>query len=145
MAHENEYNDNMVTMLELIWGEGYMSPGGPGNVAKLLGGLETRGKRILDIGCGIGGPAFEMAQTFNATVVGIDLEAPLVERAIDAAERKGLSERCAFRTKRVSPSRPKAHSSIQSSSSTRRPERTSTIASPTPRRWAARPSCVTTG
>ena len=36
MAHENEYFDNMVTMLELIWGDGYMAPGGPGNVAKLL-------------------------------------------------------------------------------------------------------------
>ena len=31
MTHEDEYHDNMVTMLELIWGEGYMAPGGPGN------------------------------------------------------------------------------------------------------------------
>ncbi len=54
MEHENEYDDNMVTMLELIWGEGYMAPGGAGNVAKRLHRLETRGKRILDIGCGIG-------------------------------------------------------------------------------------------
>jgi len=28
MSHENEYDDNMVTMLQLIWGEGYMAPGG---------------------------------------------------------------------------------------------------------------------
>ena len=98
MAHENEYDNNMITMLELIWGEGYMAPGGPGNVTKLLDGLETRAKRILDIGCGIGGPAFEMARTFNAEVVGIDLEAPLIERAIIAAERKGLSNRCTFET-----------------------------------------------
>ncbi len=33
MAHEAEYYDNMVKLLELIWGEGYMAPGGPGNVA----------------------------------------------------------------------------------------------------------------
>lgn len=103
MAHENEYHDNMITMLELIWGEGYMSPGGPGNVAKLLAGLETQGKRILDIGCGIGGPAFEMAQTFNAEVVGIDLEAPLIQRAINAAERKDLSDRCTFQTVEAGP------------------------------------------
>ena len=34
MTHENEYHDNMVALLELIWGKGYMAPGGPGNVAK---------------------------------------------------------------------------------------------------------------
>ncbi len=103
MAHENEYHHNMVALLELIWGEGYMSPGGPANVARLLKGLETRGKRILDIGCGIGGPALEMAQTFGAEVVGIDLEEPLIERAREAAERKNLSDRCSFQTVEVGP------------------------------------------
>ena len=103
MTHENEYDDNMVTMLQLIWGEGYMAPGGAGNVAKMLHGLETRGKRILDIGCGIGGPALEMARTFGANVVGIDLEAPLIERATFAAERQGLADRCTFQTVEIGP------------------------------------------
>ena len=83
-GHENEYHDNLVTMLEIIWGEGYMAPGGPGNVAKMLSGIETRGKRILDIGCGIGGPAFEMARAHGANIVGVDLEAR-VERVLAVA------------------------------------------------------------
>ena len=58
---------------------------------------------VKDIGCGIGGPAFEMAQTFNAEVVGIDLEAPLIERAVNAAERKSLSDRCTFETVEAGP------------------------------------------
>ncbi len=62
VTRENEYHDRMVTMLELIWGKGYRAPGGPGNVAKLLDGPGPQSKRILDIGCGIGGPAFEMAR-----------------------------------------------------------------------------------
>lgn len=103
MEHENEYHDNMVAMLELIWGEGYMAPGGAGNVAKMLRSLETRGKRILDIGCGVGGPAFEMARTFDAEVVGIDLEAPLIKRAREDAERHGLSDRCTFQTVEIGP------------------------------------------
>ncbi len=103
MTHDNEYDDNMVTMLELIWGEGYMAPGGAGNVARMLRGLETRGKHILDIGCGIGGPAFEMARTFEAHVVGVDLEAPLIERAKDAARRHGLANQCAFQTVDIGP------------------------------------------
>lgn len=98
MSHENEYFPNMVTMLELIWGDGYMAPGGPRNVAKLLRGTEANGKRILDIGCGIGGPAFEMAKTHGAEVVGIDLEQPLVERAQADAKKHGLEDRCTFQT-----------------------------------------------
>ena len=42
MTHKDEYHDNMVTMLELIWGEGYMAPGGPGNVAKMLDGFDGK-------------------------------------------------------------------------------------------------------
>ena len=98
MSHDNEYFPNMVTMLELIWGEGYMAPGGPSNVAKLLRGIETSDKRILDIGCGIGGPAFEMATNHGAEVVGIDLEEPLIDRAQADARKHGLDDRCSFQT-----------------------------------------------
>jgi len=97
MDHQDEYYDNMITMLELIWGEGYMAPGGSGNVEKMFIGIETAGKRILDIGCGLGGPAFEMANTFGADVVGIDLEVPLIKRATEAATKMGLQDRCKFR------------------------------------------------
>lgn len=103
MGHDNEYHDNMVRMLELIWGTGYMAPGGAGNVAKLLEGTSPNGKRILDIGCGIGGPAFEMVRTHGAKLTGIDLEAPLIERARKDAEKLGLSERCRFETVDIGP------------------------------------------
>ena len=96
MSHEDEYHDKLITLLEVIWGEGYMAPGGPGNVAKILKGTDPQGKRILDIGSGLGGPAFEMAETHGATVVGVDLEGPLVERANQRAEAKGLADRVSF-------------------------------------------------
>lgn len=96
--HIDEYQEGMVALLELIWGKGYMAPGGPGNVARMLDGIDTHGKRVLDIGCGIGGPAFEMARTFGAIVTGVDLEAPLIERARAGARGLGLDTRCTFRT-----------------------------------------------
>ena len=96
MGHQSEYHDNIVTLLELIWGKGYMAPGGPGNVAKLLEGTEPAGKRILDIGCGIGGPSLEMVRVHGAQVVGIDLEAALIERARRYAREAGLHEHCSF-------------------------------------------------
>jgi phosphoethanolamine N-methyltransferase len=96
VTHEDEYFDNMVTMLELVWGKGYMAPGGPGNVAKVLQGIETMGKHVLDIGCGIGGPAFEMVTTHGATVTGIDLEKPLIARATRSAAELGIEDKCRF-------------------------------------------------
>ncbi len=96
MSHEAEYHDNMVKMLELIWGKGYMAPGGTGNVAKLLDGTDPGGKLILDIGCGIGGPAMDMVRLHGAHVVGIDLEASLIDRAKADAREAGLHEHCQF-------------------------------------------------
>ncbi|MDX1509301.1 MAG: methyltransferase domain-containing protein [Woeseiaceae bacterium] len=96
MSHENEYHDSMVQLLELLWGAGYMAPGGPGNVARLLDGTQPAGKRILDIGCGIGGPAREMAAAHGAEVVGIDLEQPLIDKAIADTAAAGLDENVRF-------------------------------------------------
>ncbi len=47
-SHENEYHDAMVDMLELVWGEGFMAPGGPGSVAKMVAGLTIRGKQVVE-------------------------------------------------------------------------------------------------
>lgn len=103
MEHETEYHDAMVTVLELIWGPGFMTPGGEGHVANLVGGLETRGKRLLDIGCGIGGPAFLLSGRYGATVVGTDLEPQLVERARRRAKQLGLEAQTDFRVAKPGP------------------------------------------
>jgi phosphoethanolamine N-methyltransferase len=96
MEHENEYHDTMVAMLELVWGEGFMAPGGEGHVAKMVEGLELEGRRVLDIGCGLGGPACILAGKHGAHVVGTDLEAPLIERARRRAARLGVRDRTEF-------------------------------------------------
>jgi SAM-dependent methyltransferase len=93
-----EYGDAMVEALELIWGEGFLSPGGPQEIARILAGLDLRGASVMDIGCGVGGIDFLLAQTHGAgEVIGIDVEAPNIERAAAEAARRGLGERVAFR------------------------------------------------
>jgi ubiquinone/menaquinone biosynthesis C-methylase UbiE len=94
--HQNEYEDSMVAILGLVWGEGFMAPGGEGNVAKMVEGLELEGRRVLDIGCGVGGPACILAGKYGAHVVATDLEPPLIERARLRAARLGLSDRIEF-------------------------------------------------
>jgi len=92
MSHNDEYHDAMVVLLETVWGEGFMAPGGTGNVSRMVEGMRPRGKNILDIGCGIGGPACYLANEYGAHVVGIDLEKPLIERAKRLAVKMNVGE-----------------------------------------------------
>ena len=96
MDHTDEYDDAMLAAMDLIWGEGFMAPGGEGNIDLLVGDLNLTGKRVLDIGCGQGRPACILAEKYGATVVGTDLEAHLVKRSIARAEKMGLSELTEF-------------------------------------------------
>ena len=96
MTREDEYHDGMIAMLELIWGADFMAPGGEGNVAKMLSGLNARNRRILDVGCGLGGPSFVLAGKYGAEVVGIDIEPRLIEHATRRAGELGLSDRVEF-------------------------------------------------
>ena len=50
-----EYDDHAIRFLEALWGDGYLSPGGPDEVDRVLEGLSLKGKTVLDIGCGSGG------------------------------------------------------------------------------------------
>ena len=97
MTREIEYPDEMIAMLEIIWGPGFMAPGGEGNIANLVEGLDVRNQRILDIGCGIGGPAFVLAEKYGAYVVGIDIESEPISRARRRAKKLKIDSQCEFR------------------------------------------------
>jgi len=56
------------------------------------------GMRVLDLGCGIGGPARLLAGRFGCMVVGVDLSAEYVAAAAALTGRCGLGGRAAFRT-----------------------------------------------
>ncbi|MFX0544436.1 methyltransferase domain-containing protein [Roseovarius sp. S1116L3] len=69
------YDKGHISFLEMLWGEGYLSPGGPEEVARVLEGLDLSGKRVLDIGCGSGAITLSLARDHGAThVTGIDVE-----------------------------------------------------------------------
>src|SRR5579862_2235848 len=98
-SDDPEYDDAMVEALELVWGPGFLSPGGPDEVARVIAGLDLKGRSILDIGCGVGGIDFLLAEVHGAgRVVGVDVEAANIERAKSEAERRGLAGRVAFVT-----------------------------------------------
>ena len=56
----------------------------------------AEGDEVLDIGCGIGGPARFAASRFGATVTGVDLTESYVETARALTEWVGLADQVTF-------------------------------------------------
>jgi len=52
--------------------------------------------RVLDLGCGIGGPARYLAATFGCKVTGVDLSSAFIDAATYLTARCGLSDRVTF-------------------------------------------------
>jgi SAM-dependent methyltransferase len=52
--------------------------------------------RMLDLGCGLGGPARYLAATFGCKVTGIDLSPAFIDSATYLTARCGLSDRVIF-------------------------------------------------
>ncbi|WP_192384294.1 class I SAM-dependent methyltransferase [Mesorhizobium silamurunense] len=98
------YPTEVTDAVELIWGEGMLSPGGPEKVAEMLEDIDLSGGRVLDIGSGLGGVDVLLATKHcAAAVIGIDVEPHLIKSARDLAARKGLAGRVIF--KLVAPGR----------------------------------------
>lgn len=98
MTHENvEYDSHAIAFLEELWGEGYLSPGGPQEVDRVVGGLDIAGKVGIDVGCGSGGISAHLVTRHGAAhVTGYDVELPVIEAARALAARKGLTDRLEF-------------------------------------------------
>ncbi|MDP6707091.1 MAG: methyltransferase domain-containing protein [Alphaproteobacteria bacterium] len=93
-----EYAEAHLIGMETIWGQGFMSPGGDAEVAALVSGIEVRGKKILDLGCGLGGPAIALVANHGAgRVVAVDVQRELVERSRELAQARGVADRIGFR------------------------------------------------
>ncbi len=95
--HGQEYDDDMVTLLEAVWGDGFLSPGGPDEIRKIVEDVDFTGKRVLDIGCGTGGIGLFLTEQYApASFTGIDVENGLIVRANADAGRRGLQDKATF-------------------------------------------------
>ena len=89
-----EYDSAMQTLLQLIWGEGFLSPGGADEVAYLLEGSDIRGCKVLDIGAGLGViDQLLVAQHGAGSVLGIDVDPVLLKQMDARIARAQLADR----------------------------------------------------
>ena len=79
---EEHYPEPVIGFLEMLWGRGWLSPGGPEELSRLLDNEDLRGRHVLDIGCGAGGiDCLLVSQYGAARVTGIDVEASVLAAA----------------------------------------------------------------
>ena len=79
---DEHYPPRLIAMLESVWGQGFMSPGGADEVARVVGGHDLTAKTVLDIGCGAGGIDIALVRNHGAGyVVGLDVEGSVLTHA----------------------------------------------------------------
>ena len=92
-----QYPQEFIDRLHLVWGPGFLSPGGADEVGRIVEGLDLKGKTVLDIGCGAAGPAIVLARDFGAQMVCLDVEKPLLDNARRNVEQAGVADSVEFR------------------------------------------------
>ncbi|KAF8696103.1 hypothetical protein HU200_036993 [Digitaria exilis] len=81
-----QYKANSILRYERIFGDGYVSTGGSETTKEFVGRLDLKpGQKVLDVGCGIGGGDFYMAEEYDTHVVGIDLSINMILFALERA------------------------------------------------------------
>jgi SAM-dependent methyltransferase len=95
--HELYYTSDLVTNLQLRWGEGFLSPGGESELARMLQGHDLYGKSVIDFGCGVGGYDVLLVKNHEAArVVGVDIDAAKLNAARALADAENLGDRLEF-------------------------------------------------
>jgi len=100
---ESEYANDFMPLMDLVWGKGFIAPGGEGNVDRIVRGVDLQGKRVLEFGSGTGGGTLVLARKYGARVIGLELEQGLVDLSREHAVSAGLSEQVEFRCVEAGP------------------------------------------
>jgi len=97
--NDGQYSRNSILRYEMIFGDNYISTGGPettDNLTSRLQGFLKPGVRVLDVGSRIGGAAFHLVEKYGAQVVGIDLAEEMVAIGEERAKAAGMSDKVRF-------------------------------------------------
>jgi SAM-dependent methyltransferase len=89
----NTYDQRNIDTMELVYGDGFMSPGGAPEVRLIADNLSLRNCKLLDLGCGLGGACIALAKLDSTlSVTGVDIEASVLQRAQELVNAAGLDK-----------------------------------------------------
>ncbi len=93
-SEPGEYDAGMQLLLQLLWGDGFLSPGGAEEVARVLEGSDVSGCDVLDIGAGLGAIDQLLVTDHGArSIVGVDVDPALLRQMDERVARAGLAGR----------------------------------------------------
>lgn len=78
---EDEYTPKYCLQLETAYGDGMMSEGGHEGIEDMFDQIPLAGKRALDIGSGLGGVVFYLAEKYRMRVTGLEVNPWMVEES----------------------------------------------------------------
>lgn len=78
---DSEYSQEFTDLIELVYGSELLSQGGNESIEQMFSEVELNGKKLLDIGSGLGGVDFYVAERYTADIIGVDCVARLVAEA----------------------------------------------------------------
>lgn len=86
-AHQldTEYSKEFTDLVEYVYGTELLSQGGTESIDLMIEGLDLDGKKLLDIGSGLGGVDFYLAKKYKVAITGVDCVSRMVQ---DASDRK---------------------------------------------------------
>ena len=89
--NEGQYTKKRIMHYEQIFGEGYISAGGHMMTEQMCLPMQNLKKdaRVLDIGSGIGGPAFYLESQYDCSLTGVDLCSDIFTMATERAVTRG--------------------------------------------------------
>lgn len=84
-----QYNKEIIDFLEICYGKGLLSPGGE-IINKMFGNIVVEGKKILDLGSGLGGVSEYLAKNYDCNIIAVDIEDLLIKMAKERLIKQNL-------------------------------------------------------
>ncbi|MFO0996555.1 MAG: methyltransferase domain-containing protein [Alphaproteobacteria bacterium] len=93
-ARSERWSNQKLSIVEKVWGDGMLSPGGSEFILRLVNPLGLNAsKQLLEIGSGLGGAARIIAAEFDTYVSGFESDATLATTAQARSNDKGMGKR----------------------------------------------------
>jgi 2-polyprenyl-3-methyl-5-hydroxy-6-metoxy-1,4-benzoquinol methylase len=97
VSYEHElqpWERGLLKVQQMIWGEGFLGPGGAERAAELVKPLGLdESMSVLEIGCGLGGQARLIAREHGSWVTGIEADRELADVARLMSEKAGFGKK----------------------------------------------------